>query len=324
MRYVRTIIGITLLLGGTGWAQNDAKSLLTAGDQLRREGKPQEAYKNFEKANKSLEEKCETCMARMAMMKLSLGDPGGSLKLADRALSVAANSSERADAYAVKGEILLMVAEDNAKKLASAEEAWQSAVKEDPDASIFHMKLGQTLLREGKVESGTKELQGYLDTPNCPNAELVSKWIAHPAKARYLLTPEFVVDTSKGERIESKNLQGKVVLIDFWATWCPPCRASVPELKELTKKYPAERLEVISVSSDSKPEAWKDFIAAKQMDWPQYLDSDEHMTKLFVVHSFPTYIIIDGDGFVRERITSYDPQQSLASRLKEPLKKMLE
>jgi hypothetical protein len=60
------------------------------------------------------------------------------------------------------------------------------------------------------------------------------------------------------------------------------------------------------------------------MNWPQYIDSDHHMTKLFDVHAFPTYIIIDGDGFVRERIVSFDPQESLAHRLKEPLKKMLE
>jgi peroxiredoxin len=95
-------------------------------------------------------------------------------------------------------------------------------------------------------------------------------------------------------------------------------------LKELTVKYPADRLAVISVSSDSDQEQWKKFIGDKQMTWPQYIDSDHHMTKLFGVHAFPTYIIIDGDGFVRERITSYDPQQSLASRLKEPLKKLLE
>jgi peroxiredoxin len=95
-------------------------------------------------------------------------------------------------------------------------------------------------------------------------------------------------------------------------------------LNDLTLKYPADRLAVISVSSDSNPEQWKKFITDKQMTWPQYIDSDHHMTKLFGIRAFPTYIVIDGDGFVRERIMSYDPQQSLAYRLKEPLKKLLE
>ncbi len=100
--------------------------------------------------------------------------------------------------------------------------------------------------------------------------------------------------------------------------------ASVPELRELAQKYPADKLAVISVSSDSDQGEWKKFITDKRMTWAQYIDSDHHMTKLFGVRAFPTYIIIDSDGFVRERIMSFNPQQTLVFRLKEPLKKLLE
>lgn len=319
------LVTISMGVSGLIFAQTDAISLIKSGDELRRQGKFQEAYKSYDKANKGLGEKCAPCLVRMALTKLNLGDEGGSLKLVDRSLALASNAHERADAYATRGEILLAVADDNPKKLATAEDAFQSAIKEDPEAPIFHMKLGQVLLREGKIDDGKNELQGYLAMePRSPNAETVERWLKSPAKARYMLSPHFALATARGDAITSDGLAGKVVLIDFWATWCPPCRESVPELKELTQKYSREKLAVISVSSDSDQKRWKEFIEQKQMNWPQYIDSDHHMTKLFDVHAFPTYIIIDGDGFVRERIVSFDPQESLAHRLKEPLKKMLE
>jgi peroxiredoxin/predicted negative regulator of RcsB-dependent stress response len=326
MRHSSTILVMILLAGvSAGWAQKDAQSLLTAGDQFSQKGDYKDAYKSYEKANKISADKCAFCLLKMAMVKLSTGEEDPAIKLADKSLALAATNQERADSYGVRGEILSTFALENKKKLAAAEDAYRNAVREDSQSPVFHMKLGRVLLREGKIDEGKKELNVYLaSNPKSEGAELVSRWLKFPDKARFSTVPDFTVQTSTGEEITSEKLAGKVVVLDFWATWCPPCRASVPELKELTVKYPADRLAVISVSSDSDQEQWKKFIGDKQMTWPQYIDSDHHMTKLFGVHAFPTYIIIDGDGFVRERITSYDPQQSLASRLKEPLKKLLE
>lgn len=307
------------------WGQNDAQNLINAGDKLFRERKYNDAYKCFEKANKELGDKSSQCLLKMAFAKFYTGDESGSLKLADRSIAAAGDAHERADAYGIKGEILLNTAGDNQKKLTLAEQAFRDAMKEDPAASIFQMKLGVALLRQNKVEEGKAALRGYLEEkPNAPNAETIQRWIKFPGKVRYPVAPEFSVTTIDGQEIATKSLAGKVIVIDFWATWCPPCRASVPEIKELTQKYPAEKLVIISVSSDNDQEHWKEFVSSKRMTWPQYIDSDHHMTKLFDVHAFPTYIIIDGDGFIRERFTSFDPQASLAFRLKEPLQKLLE
>ena len=123
----------------------------------------------------------------------------------------------------------------------------------------------------------------------------------------------------QGQDISLRQLVGKTVVLDFWATWCPPCRESVPELKELTRKYPSGLLVVISISADEEEKKWRDFIAKKGMDWPQYLDSDHGMRKLFAVNSFPTYLVIDGEGVVRKRIVGLNPQESVIHRLKDEL-----
>jgi thiol-disulfide isomerase/thioredoxin len=117
-------------------------------------------------------------------------------------------------------------------------------------------------------------------------------------------------------------LSGRVVVMDFWATWCPPCRESVPELKDLTRKYPSDRLVLISISADEDENSWKEFVAKKKMDWPQYRDSDRAIMRAFGVHSFPTYLVMDGDGIIRQRIMGLNPRETVVHRLKETLLSM--
>lgn len=324
LRFLALLLFLSLVVTNAP-TQTDVQGWIKAGDQAVREKRYQDAYKSYEKANKSSGEKCPRCLLRMAFTKLYLHEDGSALKLADRSLALAVDPIERADAYSVKGDILLAIGGSDTKKLAAAEEAYKSARKEDPNAEIFQFRLGKILLCENKIDEGRSELESFLKRrPGGPESVIARRWLEHPTKVQFPIAPDFEVKTIDGQSISSKTLTGRVVVIDFWATWCPPCRASVPELKDLTQKYSADKLVFISVSSDSDQEGWKKFVAAKQMTWPQSIDTDHHMTKLFDVNAFPTYIIIDGDGFVRERLVSFDPRESLAHRLKDPLKKMLE
>jgi thiol-disulfide isomerase/thioredoxin len=91
------------------------------------------------------------------------------------------------------------------------------------------------------------------------------------------------------------------VLLDFWATWCEPCRDAVPMLANLHKRYAGRPVEIVSISSDSSSEKWKKFITRHHMDWPQTLDPSGRMQILFGVHAFPTYILADRWGVVVAR-----------------------
>jgi thiol:disulfide interchange protein len=79
---------------------------------------------------------------------------------------------------------------------------------------------------------------------------------------------------------------------------------------------------LISVSADKDEKAWREFVASKKMDWPQYRDTNESVLRTFAVHSFPTYLVIDGDGIIKQRITGMDPQETVVHRLKATLQAM--
>jgi len=189
---------------------------------------------------------------------------------------------------------------------------------------MAHFNLGLTLLGESQKSEGIQELNNYLQiAPSGPTAEYARRLIANPDPAGQALAPNFKVQTLDGEQISLDQLSGKVVVMDFWATWCPPCVSSVPELKDLTKKYPRTKLVLISFSADHDQQAWRDFVAKKNMEWPQYWDSDGRIRNAFGVNAFPTYLVIDPEGFIHERIVGLNPQLSVVGRLKDTLRAML-
>jgi thiol-disulfide isomerase/thioredoxin len=133
------------------------------------------------------------------------------------------------------------------------------------------------------------------------------------------LPAEFTLTTLQGQRLDPARLKGRIVVVDFWATWCGPCRDAIPEIKGLLRKYPGERLTVLSISADQDEKTWRDFVARNGMTWPQYFDENGRVRELFGVRVFPTYLVIDGQGIVRGEIQGTDPRQTIASRLKTTL-----
>src|SRR6266851_53000 len=164
------------------------------------------------------------------------------------------------------------------RKLALAETEFRDAAQLSKDIALFHFNLATALLRESKDDLGTQELKTCLAlNPGEPLAERAKQLLVNPHRALENVSPEFQLITLQGETISLKQLSGKIVVLDFWATWCPPCRESVPELKDLTKKYDPGKLVLISVSADDDDAAWHQFIAENRMTWPQYRDSDKRL-----------------------------------------------
>jgi len=107
---------------------------------------------------------------------------------------------------------------------------------------------------------------------------------------------------------------GKITLLDFWASWCGPCRESLPDLKRLQAAY-GDRLEVISISEDHDENTWRNFVAANGMNWTQRFDTGGAEAHRYGASALPTFIVLDGNGSVLGRLVGEDPSMPLAERL---------
>jgi thiol-disulfide isomerase/thioredoxin len=302
----------------------ETAALLKRGNDEYLAGKYQDALRDYAQASKESRDTCRLCLEGLALSKARLGDASGSLKLADKAVSLAATPEEKASAHNCKGEICLMYASSDPKKLSEAETEYRTVSELLPGNTATQFRLGFVLLREKKVNEGVALLNSFVTSHAAgPESELAKKLIANPGHAAYEFAPSFSFKTVQGNSIDSGALQGKIVVFDFWATWCPSCRASVPELRELSKRYPADKLVIVSISEDAKQSDWSDFIARKHMDWNQYLDEKGKTAKAFGIRAFPTYIIMDTDGAIVQRIVGMNPQETLIHRLRDELAPML-
>jgi peroxiredoxin len=280
--------------------------------------KYQEAVRAFKKANKLQNDTCSACLTQIAYAQARMGDTRGALNSAEKAVATAKSNEQRADAHAMKGDILL--GENDEKKRAEAEAEYRSAVQQNSQNAENHLKLAVALMKEVKDTEGKTELNEYLKlAPDGKHAGYAYALLQNPRRAREEYAPGFSVTTIRGETISLNGLAGKFVVLDFWATWCPPCRASVGELKELTRKYPRDKVVLISVSVDKEEDKWRDFVAKKNMDWDQYRDPSGIIQRSYGIHAFPTYIVIDTEGIIRQRIVGENPQQTIVARLKTTL-----
>ena len=312
---------------GVSAQQTDAadvalKGQLDRGKQAINNHQYKEALEAFKSANQLKHDSCSECYFLTAIAYFHMHDQKHAIESCDKAITTADNDALRGLAHNLKGNLLLNTAGD-AKAVHQAEEEYQAAVQPEPKAAAFHLSLAKVLLRESKDETAKQQLQECLNcAPDEPTKKEAQKLLAHPERGRQEAAPEFQLTTMQGQQLSLQSLAGRVIVMDFWATWCPPCRESVPELKDLTRKYPTDKLVLISVSADQDEIAWREFVAKKRMDWAQYRDPRGSILELFGIHSFPTYLVIDGDGVVRERIHGLNPQESVVHRLKDVLRQM--
>lgn len=129
---------------------------------------------------------------------------------------------------------------------------------------------------------------------------------AKEKKSPSALAPDFTLKTLDGEEIILSQLKGKVVLLDFWATWCGPCREAIPHLIQLYKAYRENGFEVIGMSLDKGDGAVvRNF--AKSMDIPYpIVMAPEEVVRNYRVTSIPTTFILDKEGKIRQRITGFN------------------
>jgi peroxiredoxin len=128
--------------------------------------------------------------------------------------------------------------------------------------------------------------------------------------------PEFTVTDPSGKAISLSALKGKVVLIDFWASWCMPCREANPELVEVYKKFQSQGFEIFSISLDSKKEPWVNAIKNDNLHWPHHGSDlkgwENKIAHLYGVDAIPSTFLVDEKGtIIGKDIDEYDLEKKL-------------
>ena len=113
--------------------------------------------------------------------------------------------------------------------------------------------------------------------------------------------PDFLDDASfsgidyNGKQISSADFKGKIIILDFWATWCGPCVASMPEMKLIRESFAKHGVQIIGIAADTKEDVAA-FCTQNEIPWPNIVDTDEALVKRFGVVAFPTLMVIDKNG----------------------------
>lgn len=138
-----------------------------------------------------------------------------------------------------------------------------------------------------------------------PGGEL--KILPPPGPARGAPMPEFSWTALDGSVVTPESLAGKVVLLDFWASWCVPCQRAIPHLKELDRRYPEEVFQIVGVNVDEKLKSLQGWIATYGIAWPQVWDEGYKIVQPLQIRDMPTYILLDPQGRVAYSTSGYNP-----------------
>jgi thiol-disulfide isomerase/thioredoxin len=232
----------------------------------------------------------------------------------------------RASLHNQRGMALFSLARKNTdKEIREAETEFRSALLVPEAPPIAWYNLGVMLLKQNRDQEGIVALQAYLDTgARAPEIDLARRMIENPRRGREDFAPDYAFASLAGDYINSKELVGKTVLLDFWGTWCGPCRQATPDLVRLHKKFRDEPFVLLGISSDKATDRgkWEDYITKTKMEWPQFLDLSRQVHRPFQITAFPTYIVIDTEGIVRTRVQGFGP--STMGNLESAIKKSID
>ena len=159
-----------------------------------------------------------------------------------------------------------------------------------------YAKRSQAQRAKKILEQERTERKG--DLPKPPSAQSApgmnsSEWTGKPAS-------DFHVTDLNGEALSLEQYRGQVVLLDFWATWCPPCIAEIPNVKKTYEKYKDQKFQIVGISLDRSKEPLEAYIEKEGLAWLHYWDNIGKVSNLYKVQTIPSTFLIDGEGVIRK------------------------
>ena len=181
--------------------------------------------------------------------------------------------------------------EGEAKPFTSTEKYSDIKINPTIEASLFKAALPEGISVDKEVASNV-----FSSGPERPIP------IGKPA-------PDFTVVTLEGKEVKLSSLRGKPVFIDFWATWCPPCRASLPHTQKVAANF-GDKITVLAISDEDK-DTIAQFQKHNNYTYPSYRDPDNVASQLYKVEGIPTFVVIDEKGIVVDYQSGYSSDEPL-------------
>ena len=119
--------------------------------------------------------------------------------------------------------------------------------------------------------------------------------------------PDFTLKSMSGENLRLQELRGQVVLVNFWATWCGPCRQEMPVLDQIHKRYESMGFAVLGLNVDTDAAKARKIAERLGVSFPLLLDTDQKVSKQYEVSAMPFTVLVDRDGAVRYIHEGYKP-----------------
>ncbi len=265
------------------------------------------ALDSFKKADKQDDGRCFACQKKMIQYGLELHEWKTAQLAAEEMVAEAQGDKSIALAHFELGLVLFDEALDKRKDelFTHAHEEFTKAIAAGPNFPDAIFADGKALAHLKQDDAAKAQFEKYVKMRPVgdPQRQRVLRFIGEPELARARMAPAFAVDTLDGQHVSLDDLTGKVVLIDFWATWCGPCREALPHMQQIAKKFQGQPLVVLSVSLDSDEQKWKDFVAKNGMTWTHYRDGGftGPVATMFAVKAIPQTFTIDADGVLQDQ-----------------------
>ena len=266
------------------------------------------AMDSYRKASRQDGGHCTECLHRAFEIAIKIGAYKDAEDVARDMTAQASTDEEKAVAHFRLASALQrdgMNNRKNTKCFADSCVELRAALDAKPGLAMAHYSLGVSLAHLYRDEDARREFTTFLDQDkSSPDLhDRATRYLENIELARARMAPPFSLVTLDGQHVSLDGLAGKVVLIDFWATWCGPCREALPRIQRLAKKFEGQPLVVLSISLDKDEDKWRDFIGKNGMTWLQYRDGGfgGRIASQFGVTAIPATFTIDADGVLEDQ-----------------------
>jgi thiol-disulfide isomerase/thioredoxin len=264
------------------------------------------ALDEFKKADKQDDGHCFGCQKQMIYYGSKFGDWKPAELGAQEMIVEAQDPKGKAIAHYQMASVLMAEGFDTHKDAALSRahdeiSAALAAFSNFPDAYYLDGRLLAHLHQDEAAKARFEEF-AKMKPEHDVDRQRAIRYIGNIELARAHMAPPFEVTTMDGQKLSMDELQGKVVLLDFWASWCGPCREALPHIRSIAAKFHDEPLVVLSVNLDTDENKWRSFVAENKMTWPQCFGAGfpGEMARMFGVNAIPHTFTIDADGIVQD------------------------